>query len=88
MACKPYAYASFQTSGAVSMRSSLFLDVAERRLLVADVSGRVGPNFVGNYRSLLRNVSAERRSQHDAHLCIIPFTFIRQPVRNVIVFSE
>jgi hypothetical protein len=88
MACKQYAYASFQTSGVVSMRSSLLLDVTERTSLVADVSGRVRPNFVGNYGSLLRIVSAERRSQHDAHLSIIPCTFIPQPVRKFIVFSE
>jgi hypothetical protein len=88
MACKQYAYESFQTSGAVSMRSSLFLDVTERRSLVADVSVRVGPNFVGNHRSVLRNVLAERRSQHDAYLCIIPCTFIPQSIRNFIVFSE
>jgi len=89
MACKQYAYTSFQASGGVSLRSSLFWYVTEPRSVVTEVSGqRVGPTFVAKYRSLLRNVPDERRSQYDARLCVIPCTFIPQPVRNFIIFNE
>jgi hypothetical protein len=42
------------------MKSSLFLDVTQRRLAVADISGLY--RNVGNYQSTPRNIPEERRS--------------------------